>query len=147
MDILQNDLIEIYNSLVVFSQETVNTPRPKPIKVYYEKESRLLVFEQGGNSVRLWTPIYYVRGLEDLEKPTYLLPEGYDLLMSELKFIIDSGLLLKDRTILSPENYGFDIYGTDLKELWKGPEIKASIRFISVKGWLFRWNTKRKYKL
>ena len=101
MDVLQNDLIEIYNSLVVFSQETVNTPRPKPIKVYYEKESRLLVFEQGGNSVRLWTPVYYVLGLEDLYKPTYLLPEGYDLLMSELKFIIDSGLLLKDRTILS----------------------------------------------
>ena len=67
--------------------------------------------------------------------------------MSELKFIIDSGLLLKDRTILSPENYGFDIYGTDLKELWKGPEVKSSIRFISGKGWFFRWNTKRKYKL
>ena len=143
MATLQDDLIEIYNSLVVFSKDIINNPRPRPIKVYFEKESRLLVFEEGGNSVRLWTPIYYTLGLEDLVKPTYLLPEGYDYLMSELKNVIDSGLLLKDRTVLSPENYGFDIYSTDLKEMWRGPEIKANIIFISGRGWLFR----RKYRL
>ena len=144
---LQEDLIEIYNSLVVFSKNIINNPRPKPIKVYYEKESRLLVFEEGGTSVRLWTPIYYVLGLDDLIKPTYLLPEGYDYLMSELKNVIDSGILLRDRTTLSPENYGFNIYAADPKNLSAGTEIKAEIIFISGRGRLFRWLVKRKYKL
>ena len=133
MTTLQNDLIEIYNSLVLFSDDIIKTPNPTPIKVYYEKESRLLVMEHKGKSVRLWTPTYYCLGLEDLVKPTYLLPDGYDFLMSELKRIIDSGLLLADRTALSP--------------LWKGPEIKAEIIFVSGHGWLFRWLVKRKYKL
>ena len=97
---LQEDLIEIYNSLVVFSKDIINNPRPKPIKVYYEKESRLLVFEEGGNSVRLWTPIYYVLGLDDLVKPTYLLPEGYDYLMSELKNVIISNSVRKAVTTM-----------------------------------------------
>lgn len=147
MTTLQNDLIEIYNSLVLFSDDIIKTPNPTPIKVYYEKESRLLVMEHKGKSVRLWTPTYYCLGLEDLVKPTYLLPEDYDFLMSELKRVIDSGLLLADRTILSPENYGFDIYATTGEELWKGPEIKAEIIFVSGHGWLFRWLVKRKYKL
>lgn len=147
MTTLQSDLIEIYNSLVLFSNDIIKVPNPTPIKVSYEKESKLLVMEHKGRSVRLWTPIYYCLGLEDLEKPTYLLPEGYDFLMSELKRSIDSGILLQERTILSPENYGFNIYATTGTELWKGPEIKYEISFISGKGWLFRWLVKRKYKL
>lgn len=147
MTTLQNDLIEIYNSLVLFSNDIIELPNPSPIKVYYEKESRLLVMELKGKSVRLWTPVYYCLGLEDLGKPTYLLPEDYDFLMSELKRIIDSGLLLQERTSLSPENYGFNIYAVNRTELWKGPEIKAGIFFISGHGWLFRWLVKRKYKL
>ena len=143
---LQNDLLEIYNTLVIFSSD-LNSSRPKPIKVFFERDSRLLAMELNGKSVRLRVPIYYSLGLDDLEKPTYLLPEDYDLLMSELKQIINSGELIKERTILSPENYGFDIYATTLEELWKGPEIKASIRFVSGHGWLFRWLVKRKYKL
>ncbi len=145
---LQTDLIEIYNSLVVFNDDIIKTPNPIPIKVYYEKDSRLLVLELKGKSVRLWIPVYYSLGLEDLEKKSsYLLPEDYDFLMSELKRVIDSGLLLNERTILSPENYGFDIYATTLTELWKGPEVKATIRFVSGHGWLFRWLVKRKFKL
>ena len=144
MTTLQNDLLEIYNSLVVFSSETVESPRPTPIKVYYEKETRLLVFEQKGKSSRLWVPVYYSLGLEDMtkEKPGYLLPHSYDFLMSELKNVIYSNILLQERTIVSPENYGFDIYATSPSELWKGPEIKAEIRFTSGIGWLFRWRTK-----
>lgn len=149
MTTLQNDILEIYNSLIVFSETTINIPRPTPIKVYFEKESRLLVFEQKGKSVRLWVPVYYCLGLEDLSesKPGYLLPDGYDYLMSELQNIIYSKRLLNDRTTLSPENYGFDIYDVDQAELWKGPEVKAQIKFISGSGWIFRWLVKRKYKL
>lgn len=147
MTTLQNDLLEIYNSLVVFSDDTIKSGFPVPIKVWYEQETRLLVFEQRGKSVRLWLPVYYCLDLEKLTKPTYLLPLDYDFLMYNLMTVIKSGELLKDRTLLSPEVYGFDIYATNPKELWKGPEIKAVIRFVSGTGWFFKWKTKRKYNL
>lgn len=144
---LQDDLLEIYNSLVLFSDETVKSNLPKPIKVFYEMSSRLLVFEQGGKSVRLYTPNYYCLDLESLEKGTYLLPEDYDYMMSTFLTLISSGDLLKSRVCLSPENYGFDIYLVNLNELWKGPDIIGRIRFISGKSRLFKWRVKRKYKL
>ena len=50
---LQDDLLEIYNSLVDFSDNTVKTNLPLPIKVWYESDGRLLVFEQKGKSVRI----------------------------------------------------------------------------------------------
>ena len=87
------------------------------------------------------------KGLEDLEKPTYLLPEDYDYLMSNLLDLLNSGELIKDRTALSPENYGFDIYATNIRELWKGPDIIGRVRFISGTSWLFKFIVKRKYKL
>lgn len=144
---LQDDMLEIYNSLVLFSDETVKSNLPKPIKVYYEMSSRLLVFEQGGKSVRLYTPNYYCLDLEGLEKGTYLLPEDYDYMMSTLLSLISSGDLIKPRICLSPENYGFDIYSVNLNELWKGPNIIGRVRFISGKSRLFKWRIKRKYKL
>ena len=42
MTTLQNDILEIYNSLVEFSDNTVKTNFPIPIKVRYEKETRYL---------------------------------------------------------------------------------------------------------
>ena len=147
MTTLQNDILEIYNSLVVFSDNTVKSHFPMPIKVWYEKESRLLVLEQRGISVRLGLPVYYCLALEDLEKPTYLFPEDYDYLMSNLLDLLNSGELIKDRTALSPENYGFDIYATNIRELWKGPDIIGRVRFISGTSWLFKFIVKRKYKL
>lgn len=147
MTLLQDDILEIYNSLVMFNDNTIKSSFPVPIKVWYEKESRLLVFEQKGISVRLWTPLYYCLGLEDLEKPTYLLPEDYDNLMFNLQQLINSGELLKDRTILSPENNGFDIYATNSRELDKGLDIIGTVRFVSGNSWLFKLITKLKYKL
>lgn len=147
MTTLQSDILEIYNSLVVFSDDTVKSMHPVPIKVWYEADSRLLVFEQTGKSVRLGLPIYYCLALEDIEKPTYLLPDDYDYLMSTLLDLLNSGELIKERTALSPENYGFDIYGTNIRELWKGPGILGSIRFVSGNSWLFKFIVKRKYKL
>lgn len=147
MTVLLEDLLEIYNSLVVFSDETIKSKFPTPIKVFYEKSSRLLVLEQKGRSVRLYNPIYYCLDLEEIEKPTYLLPKDYDYLMSTLQDLINSGKLLEDRTIISPENFGFDVYCTDNRELWKGPNIIGRVRFISGKSWLFKKIVERKYKL
>ena len=147
MTTLQTDLLEIYNSLVAFNEKTIKSNFPKPILVRFEKASNLLVFEQAGTSVRLGLTNYYCLALEDLEKPTYLLPEDYDYLMANLSQLINSGELLKDRTALSPENYGFDIYGVNLQELWKGPDKLGTVRFVSGTSWLFKFLVKRKYKL
>lgn len=140
MTTLQNDLLEIYNSLVMFSNSTVNTKFPLPIKVWYEKESRLLVFEQKGKSARLGLPIYYSLGLDSINNYTYLLPKDYDYLMSTLQGLIGSGELIKPRVCLSPENYGFDIYIADSNpnELWKGPGTIGVVRFVSGNSWFFK---------
>jgi hypothetical protein len=147
MTTLQNDLLEIYNSLVAFSDSTVKSSFAIPITVHYEKESHLLVFEQKGISVRLGLPVYYCLGLEDMEKPTYLLPEDYDFLMYNLMTLIQSGELIKERTLVSPENYGFDVYSVNLREFWKGPDVIGKVRFISGNSWLFKFLVRRKYKL
>ncbi len=146
---LQNDLLEIYNNLVEFSKTTVLTERPIPITVKYEKDGvgSPLLLEQKGLSVRLRLPIYYCLGLDTIKKPTYLLPEDYDYIMNSLQSMIADDRILDDRTCLSPENYGFDIYAIDVREFSKGPEKLGSIRFISGNSWLFRLYTKWKYKL
>lgn len=148
MTTLQNDLLEIYNSLVIFSDSTIKSGVfANPIKVFYEKDNRLLVFEQKGKSARLGIPTYYSLALEDIQKPTYLLPQDYDYLMATLQSLIMSGELLKERTCLSPENYGFDLYAVNLREPTKGPDIIGKVRFISGNSWFFKWKTKLKYNL
>ena len=147
MTTLQNDILEMYNSLVDFSDETVKSKFPIPIKVSYDKSTRLLKFEQKGKQVYLNLPIYYCLALDDLEKETYLLPEDYDYLMSTFQNLISSGELIRERICVSPENYGFDVYTTNLKELFKGPELIGQVRFISGNSWIFKYITKRKYKL
>lgn len=144
---LQEDIIGIYNSLIVFNKDTIISNFPLPIKVRFEKEYSMLVFEQNTKSVRLRTPVFYCEDLVNLVKPTYLLPEDYDYLMANLQSAITSGNLIKDRVILSPERYGFDIYITDEKELWKGPKLISSARFVSGNNFLFKWLTRKKYKL
>lgn len=138
---LQEDIIGIYNDLVKFSKDTVQAPFPIPIKVRFEKDGSFLIFEQRGNSVSLYQPIYYCLGLDKI-KPTILLPEDYDVLMYNLKAAIDSGKLLNDRTCLCPTEFGFDIYSTDPQELSKGPELISSCKFISSNKWLFRFLSK-----
>lgn len=146
MTTLQTDLIDIYNSLTTFSKKTLDEKFPTPIVVSFKEEDNQVIFEQGGTSVRLSLPLYYCLGLEDLKTPTYLVPEDYDYLMSTLQSMIGSSELLKDRTVLSPENYGFDIYSVDLRQFSKGPRPIGTIRFVSGTGWLFRLKTKFKYR-
>lgn len=146
MTTIQNDLLDIYNNLVIFSKATLQEEIQRPIVVRFDKEFNSVVFEQQGNSVRLSLPIYYSLGLDSI-KETYLLPKDYDSLMSNLSRLIASGKLLEDRVCLSPENYGFDIYYVDMKQFWKGPEIIGRIRFISGNSWLFKFITKIKYEI
>ena len=146
VSMLQSDFLEIYNSLVMFSDATVKSNLPIPIKVHYEKDSRLLVFEQHGKSARLYLPIYYCLDLDSIQKPTYLLPEDYDYLMSTLQNLIGSGILLKERVLCSPENCGMDIYSIRPENFNEGLDIIGVIRFISGNSWFFKWRVKRKYK-
>lgn len=144
---LQDDLIEIYNNLVMFNKETLLSDNPTPITVKFDKDSNSIEFSQKGQTVRMGLPIYYSLGLSDIKTPTYLLPDDYDYLMESLGSLIASGKLLEDRVSLSPENYGFDVYAINMREFWKGPEIIGSVRFISGNSWIFRLITKLKYKL
>lgn len=146
MTTLQDDLLFIYNNLLIFNNDTLISKFPKPIRVKYEMDYGSLLFEQEGNSVRLRLPVYYCLGLEDLVKPTYLVPRDYDYLMSALSDLIGSGKLLENRVCLSPENYGFDIYSVNLKEFQKGPGILGRVRFVSGTSWLFKMITRHKYK-
>ena len=147
--VLQEDILEIYNSLTIFNKTTIQTDNPSPILVYFDEESvgSPLVFEQKGITARLRLPIYYCLGLEDLKKPTYLLPKDYDSLMANLQKIIYDERILDGKTNLSPENYGFDIYAVNMREFTKGLEMMGSVRFISGNSWLFKLYTKWKYKL
>ena len=148
MTTLQDDIMEIYNNLLIFNEDTIVSKFPIPITVSFEKASNSILFEQRGKSCRLGLPLYYCLGLDDIaENKTYLLPQDYDYLMSTLSDLVASGELLKERTCLSPENYGFDVYSVNLKEFWKGPSIIGSVRFISGTSWLFKFITRRKYRL
>lgn len=144
---IQDNLIELYNNLLAFNETTIVSDNPPPIKVRFDKESNSLVFSQKGISVRTALPIYYSLGLNEIKKPTYLLPRDYDYLMQSLSGVIGSGKLLEDNLCISPENYGFDIYLIDFREFWKGPDKIGTIRFVSGNSWIFRLIVKFKYKV
>ena len=148
MTTLMEDLRTLYNELTVFNEGTVISKLPVPIQVQFDKEYQSLRFEQGAKSLYTHVPVYYSLGLvEDLSKPTWLLPDDYIYLMDNLQYVIGDphSYLLQDRTCLSPENYGFDIYYTDPRELWKGPSRIANVKFISGKSWWFKWKVSRQY--
>lgn len=144
---LQTDLISIYNSLVIFSDLVIKTEDPKPIAVWFDVSTKSLAFELQGKSIRLPILNHYCLDLEELDEKTYLLPEDYDKLMYHLNKAIQSGELIKERTCLSPENWGFNIFYTNPREIEKGPSILSKIKFISGKSWIFKFKTKLRYNL
>lgn len=150
MTTLMDDLKGLYNSLTVFNEGTILSQFPKPIKVQFVKDYNSLLFEQGSNSVFSQIPVYYSLGLwEDLTDPTWLLPEDYDNLMGNLQAVImdPKGYLLRDRTCISPQMYGFDIYVQDPLQPWIGPEIISEIRFISGKNRFWKTRISKKYNV
>src|SRR5574344_386185 len=148
---IQGDILEIYNNLTIFSKDVLQSENQAPIKVWFDKEGvgSPLVFECKGNTVRLRLPVYYCLGLEDIRKgkESYLLPSDYDYLMNSLQKTINDPRSLEERTLISPENYGFDVYAIDIILFYKGPEMIGTIRFVSLGNWFFRFRTKLKYKL
>ena len=142
---LQEDMLEIYNSLVMFAKETLEGPVPIPIKVTFSEEYKSLIFSQRGKTCVLHMPNYYSFGLQDI-KDSYLLPEDYDYIMSTLSTAIGSGILLKERTTVAPVKYGFDIYSPDPLKIELGSQVIGKIRFVSSCNPVWKWFTKRKYK-
>lgn len=142
---LQEDLLEIYNSLVIFSKETLEGPVPIPIKVTYDLEYKALVFNQRGKTVYLQLPNNYSMALSDI-KDSFLLPEDYDYVMLTLSSLIGSGVLLKERTTVAPMKFGFDIYAPDLAKPELGSQVIGKIRFVSSCNPIWKWITSRKYK-
>lgn len=145
-----DDLKSLYNDLTIFNEGTILNQFPLPIKVQFSKDHNALFFEQRGKSILSHVPAYYCLGLrENLTKPTWLLPQDYDQLMASLLHLImdGKGYLLRDRTCLAPENYGFTVYSQEPYEPWKGPELIASIRFISGNNWLWKKWISRKFRI
>ena len=142
---LQEDLLEIYNSLVMFAKETLEGPIPIPIRVTYDMEHKSLVYTQRGKTLYLQLPNYYSMELNQI-KDSFLLPEDYDYNMSTLSSLIGSGVLLKERTTVAPVKYGFNIYSPDLLKIELGSQIIGKIRFVSSCNPIWKWFTNRKYK-
>jgi hypothetical protein len=142
---LQEDLLEIYNSLVIFSKETLEGPVPIPIKVTYNLEHKSLVYTQRGKTVYLQMPNNYSKELINI-KDSFLLAEDYDYVMSTLSSLIGAGILLKDRTTVAPMKYGFDLYSPDPLKMELGSQIIGRIRFVSSCNPIWKWITNRKYK-
>lgn len=147
---LQDDILGIYNSLTIFSKETVTSKLPRPISVKADPETGVLAFEQKGQAVYVGQPQWYSFDLPSLglsKVPAWLWPEDYNYLMSTLLALIeDPNLLIRDRVLISPQKYGFDVLRVNEQNLSKGPELRGQVRFISGKGKLFNWYTKRKFR-
>lgn len=142
---LQEDLLEIYNSLVIFAKETLEGPIPIPIKVTYDLEHKALVYTQRGKTLYLQMPNNYSMALSEI-KDSFLLAEDYDYNMSTLSSLIGSGVLLKERTTVAPMKYGFDLYAADPMKMELGSQVIGRIRFVSSCNPLWKWYTNRKYR-
>jgi hypothetical protein len=141
---LQDDILEIYNSLVELSDAVLGI-NPCPVSVSWNSGTNCLLFECKGKGVYLRALNYYILRPDKL-KPGWLLPEDYDELMSSLSRVIKSSRLLEDRICVIPWGTGFEIYMADQRNLSKGVQFFGSFKIISGTGWWFGWKTKHKYK-
>ena len=74
---LQEDLLDLYNSLVSFSAKTLDQRTPCPLTISFKEEENTLVVEQGGDSIRLRLPLYYCLGLDTLKKPSAIILRNF----------------------------------------------------------------------
>lgn len=144
---IQDDILEIYNTLQEFSKETLEGTVKKPIEVDFADDSGCLVFRQSGKIAYLPLLNYYCGNLRNIRK-TYLLPEDYDILMRSMQVLISNNILVEDRLCVSPEIYGIDFYKTTVTtaSFREGPQLVGSLRFVSGNSWIFRMITKYKYR-
>lgn len=138
MTIYQQDLLGFYNEMTKFSDEY-------PIRVKWEIDYRCLRFSQGNRIVNFHVLNSYCLRLHNI-KETFLLSDDFNDMMSDLKSVIESGTLLEDRVLISPQKYGFKIYKpTQMVDL--GPLEVCEIKVITSNSWLFRKLALRKFKL
>lgn len=141
---LQDDLRELYNQLIVFSS---SIDGETPIKVSYIKEEYSLRFDLDGKSVYTIAPFYCSLDMDKV-KNTYLLMRDYKKLLDSLNYLLTEGILVRDRVMVVPEKYGFDVVETEnttKDAVVEGPKVIATIRFISGNSWFFRFMTKRAF--
>lgn len=143
---LQDDILGFYNSLQIFSDVTLKGAVKIPIKVHYDENNGSLCFEQRGKTAHLRILNYYAGRLREI-KNSWLLPSDYDELMAAMSSMINSGVLIKSRVLVSPEYFGFDIYTTATNEAKRGPRIVAELRFVSGNSWFFRKLVEYKYRI
>lgn len=127
---LSKDLLEFYNSLITAD---VNVP----IGVTYSRQNRCLVFSQYSWRMDSSMLNYYCSNLNRI-KNTVLLPEDTKELLDTLKSLVSSGQLVGDRVLVSPTEYGMDIYKANPMNLSLGPIKLGSIKLVSSNNWLFR---------
>ena len=139
---LQDDIIGVYNSLAEFSDNTLTNGLP--IRVKYEESFNAVSFEQRGKKVMVQSLNYYCENLKFLD--TYIMPVEYDGLMQSLASLIGSGIMIRERVMVSPKKYGFDLYETDGMNLKEGPQRIASIELVYWNSWLFRKYVELIYK-
>lgn len=115
-----------------------------PIRVRYLEDYKCLSFTQANHRASFPQLNSYCFDLFKI-KETFLLAVDYNRMMRTLKILLESGDLLNDRILISPEKYGFTIYkSTMMMDL--GPLEVCSIKLITSNNWLFRLISKKKFK-
>lgn len=135
---LEGDIRSFYNSLTNLDPEL-------PIGVSYSKPNRCLVFIQYNYRVDIGVMNYYCKDLVNIKK-TALLPSDFKKMMDSLKKLVNSGQLKDDKILVSPIEYGFEIYRTNPMNTIIGPIRLAKVEVISSNNWLFRKIVNYRYK-
>lgn len=68
-------------------------------------------------------------------------------MMKSLRKLIDSGRLLDERILISPDDYGFSVMETNRSAQEFGPLVISNVKIISSNWWLFRKIMQIRYKL
>ena len=139
---LQDDIVGFYNDLTDFSDQTLING--VPIRVYYDEKMNALCFEQRGRKIMNQALNYYCENLKLLN--TYLLPEHYDNLMRTLAEMIGSGVMIRERILIKPKKYGFELYETQARNLKDGPQRVSNLDLVFWNSWLFKKYVKFNYK-
>lgn len=137
---IQEDLIFFYNEMTKYSSEL-------PIGVKYNIENKTIQFRQYSKTSNFSVLNNYCKSLRNLTDTTALLPSDYITMMNSLKSLINSGKLINERVLVSPEKYGFSVFLAEGTAPEFGPLEVSKIRIISSNWWLFRKIMKIRYKL
>lgn len=137
---VQEDLIFFYNEMTKYSSEI-------PIGVKYDIKNKVVQFRQHSKTSNFSLLNNYCLNLRNLTDTTALLPEDFNKMMIDLRKLVDSGKLLNERILISPNKYGFSVMETNRDAQEFGPLEITTIKLVSSNWWLFRKVVQLKYKL